>query len=283
MILDNSFDLVLTPNTKQNEEDTIQTPINRCKYQYLLKSNFLSEFLTKSDKEKVLQNLGIYELGGSWGNIKGNIENQSDLINYIGNPSNISYKLSDDPAITNVKQALDEALYKKLETTLIATPQLVELGTTISRINVSWKYNKPIVSQQLNGINIPTNYRNHTIYGIFSNSQLITLNVLDNKKVNTYTLLVEFIPAIYYADSTSIPPLPTVHKVLSKDGSCEININATNYIYIFIPTEYNKSKFYVGGIEGGFQKLDTISYNNISYDIWRSDNVNLGELTINIK
>lgn len=283
MILDNSFDLVLTPNAKQNEEDTIQTPINRCKYQYLLKSNFLSEFLTKSDKEKVLQNLGIYELNSSWGNIKGNIENQLDLINYIGNPSNISYKLLDDPAITNVKQALDEALYKKLETTLVATPQLVELGTTISRINVSWKYNKPIVSQQLNGINIPTNYRNHTIYGTFSNSQLITLNVLDNKKVTTYTLLVEFIPAIYYANSISIPPLPTVHKVLSKDGSCEININATNYVYIFIPTEYNKSKFYVGGIEGGFQKLDTISYNNISYDIWRSDNVNLGELTINIK
>lgn len=283
MILDNSFDLVLTPNAKQNEEDTIETPINRCKYQYLLKSNFLSEFLTKSDKEKVLQNLGIYELNGSWGNIKGNIENQLDLINYIGNPSNISYKLLDDPAITNVKQALDEALYKKLETTLVATPQLVELGTTISRINVSWKYNKPIVSQQLNGINIPTNYRNHTIYGTFSNSQLITLNVLDNKKVTTYTLLVEFIPAIYYANSTSIPPLPTVHKALSKDGSCEININATNYVYIFIPTEYNKSKFYVGGIEGGFQKLDTISYNNISYDIWRSDNVNLGKLTINIK
>ena len=62
------------------------------------------------------------------------------------------------------------------------------------------------------------------------------MNVLDSKKLTTYNTLVEFVPAIYYTDSTSIPTLPTTKKVLSKDGNCEININALNYIYIFIPT-----------------------------------------------
>lgn len=284
MMLDDSLDLLLTPNPKQSEEETIQLPTHKCKQQYLLKSNFLSEFLTKSDKEKVLQNLGIYEIGGgSWGNIKGNLEEQTDLIAYINNPSNISYKTSDNPFITNVQQALDEALYKELETTIVTTPQLVELGTTISSINISWNYNKTIVAQSLNGISLPSNKRNYNLQGVFSNTQSITLNVLDSKKLTTYNTLVEFVPAIYYTDSTSIPTLPTTKKILSKDGNCEININALNYIYIFIPTKYNKSKFYVGGFEGGFQKLKTTLYNNIQYDIWRSDNANLGKLTINIK
>lgn len=76
MILDDSFDLLLTPNPKQDEMETIKVPTVPCRQQYLLKSNFLSEFLTKSEKQKVLQNLGINELagGGSWGGGGGSIQ-----------------------------------------------------------------------------------------------------------------------------------------------------------------------------------------------------------------
>ncbi len=87
---------VLSP-VKQQEQCDIGKP--------LLKNNYLSEFITKSEKQKVLENLGINntiewgEIGGyiekqtdlfkkiketnGWGNIEGNIKSQTDLIDYI--------------------------------------------------------------------------------------------------------------------------------------------------------------------------------------------------------
>ena len=43
--------------------------------------------------------------------------------------------------------------------------------------------------------------------------------------------------------------------------------------------------FKVGGFEGGFSKVSTILFTNIynfteNYDIYRSDNVNLGDITV---
>ena len=43
--------------------------------------------------------------------------------------------------------------------------------------------------------------------------------------------------------------------------------------------------FKVGGFEGGFSKVSTILFTNIynfteNYDMYRSDNVNLGDITV---
>jgi hypothetical protein len=45
-----------------------------CTEQPLLKRNYLSEFFTKSEKEKVLKNLGI-NTSVEWGEIGGFVEN----------------------------------------------------------------------------------------------------------------------------------------------------------------------------------------------------------------
>lgn len=51
---------------------------------YLLRENFLNEFRSEVDKAKVRSHLGIPdEFDLSWGNIRGTIENQKDLINLI--------------------------------------------------------------------------------------------------------------------------------------------------------------------------------------------------------
>lgn len=50
----------------------------------LLKTNFLSEFVTEVDKQRARFNLGIPdESSFNWGNIGGSIQNQADLINLI--------------------------------------------------------------------------------------------------------------------------------------------------------------------------------------------------------
>lgn len=286
MILDDSFDLLLTPNSKQDEMETIKVPTVPCRQQYLLKSNFLSEFLTKSEKQKVLQNLGINELagGGSWGSIQGTIKDQLDLIDYISNPVNIKYKSVDNPTITNLKEALDSMLYTPLIISLSVSPNLAELGTTIKQVNISWKYNKKsIVSQTINTIPIPNSKRSYVMQGNFNTNQTFTLKVIDSAKNYTASTILEFVPAIYYGDSLETPTLPLTDKLLSKNRYCNITINAKNYIYIFIPNKYGTPNFSVGGFEGGFQKVGSCIYNTTNYNIWRSDNTNLGQTTVTIK
>lgn len=64
---------------------TIYTsPSERPKFDFLQTSNYLSEFKSEVDKARVRENLGIpdeYTL--YWGNLKGNIANQEDLIQLI--------------------------------------------------------------------------------------------------------------------------------------------------------------------------------------------------------
>lgn len=286
MILNDSFNLLLTPKPNQNEEQVIKMPTNTCKEQYLLKSNFLSEFLTKSEKQKVLDNLGIHELagGGNWGSITGNIKEQADLVNYVGNPLNIKYESMDNPDISNIKEALDKVLYTPLTINMSLSPPLAELGTTINSINILWQYNKSkLISQAINGLALPTDKRNYVMNGSFSTNQTFTLKVIDSAKSYTKSITLEFIPAIYYGDFDDIPKLPITNRLLTKSRQCTLNINAYKYIYIFIPVKYGAPSFYVGGFEGGFQKVGTTTYNTTQYNIYRSDNANLGQTTVVIK
>ena len=66
-------------------QPTVYTsPGERPKFNFLLTENYLSEFRSEIDKARVRQNLGIpdnYNL--YWGNIKGNIRNQLDLISLL--------------------------------------------------------------------------------------------------------------------------------------------------------------------------------------------------------
>ncbi len=114
-----------------------------CKTTYLLKENFLSEYMTNSEKEKVLKNLGILgediSFNTSWGQILGDITNQKDLystfIEIGDDATKMSYSNSNYPNVTNVKQALDTLASlinsdtPKWNYTLYCTPSTVYYGT----------------------------------------------------------------------------------------------------------------------------------------------------------
>lgn len=89
-----------------------------CKATYLLKENFLSEFVTKSEKEQVLKNLGI-DLGDktvTWGDITGNIDDQEGLQIFLRKDEieKLKYSNVNFPNIENAKEALDQALQNNL-------------------------------------------------------------------------------------------------------------------------------------------------------------------------
>lgn len=75
--------------------------------------------------------------------------------------------------------------------------------------------------------------------------------------------------------------------VLSETKSIRFTVNAgaNDYIWIALPTSYGTPKFTVGGFEGGFTSQGSfIHTNNLSYTanytLWRSDNKNLGSVTV---
>lgn len=108
-------------------------PGERPKFDFLLTGNYLSEYASEVDKARVRQNLGIPdEFTLYWGNIRGNIANQTDLIELInqvrqGITNNIS------TLQTNVS-ALTANLNRVSDTTSTLSESLQFLGPTLEEL-----------------------------------------------------------------------------------------------------------------------------------------------------
>ena len=282
----NTGNNILTP--RQSEEQS-------CKHQVLLKENFLSEFFTKSEKRKVLQNLGVNSTV-EWGEIGGYIENQTDLLrklkDYILKETNqdkavqqILYSNEAYPNITTLEQALDVALYQDLTISVKISPSVAESGDSIENVLLTWSYNKSNIKQQaIDNTTIDPNIRQLELEGPIVSSTTKKVVGNDGTKTVTGQATLNFYPGIYYGSGISQPPIQSMEKVLLPSRSCRITVNAeqNEYIWILLPINYGDPTFTVGGFSGGFQKVGSTSYKITNYNIWRSDNHSLGNTTINI-
>ena len=282
----NTGDNILTP--RQSEQQS-------CKHQVLLKENFLSEFFTKSEKRKVLQNLGVNSTV-EWGEIGGYIENQTDLLrklkDYILKETNqdkavqqILYSNEAYPNITTLEQALDVALYQDLTISVKVSPSVAESGDSIENVLLTWSYNKSNIKQQaIDNTTIDPNIRQLELEGPIVSSTTKKVVGNDGTKTVTGQATLNFYPGIYYGSGISQPPIQSMEKVLLPSRSCRITVNAeqNEYIWILLPINYGDPTFTVGGFSGGFQKVGSTSYKITNYNIWRSDNHSLGNTTIDI-
>ena len=280
--VDDSPELIFSPKSDNTVyEPPVKIP-HDCQHQFLLKDNFLSEFLTKSEKEKVLNNLGIYDLNNEsiWGQIKGDITKQKDLMEYLSQIFSDKYTNADYPEIKNIKDALDTALYKPLTISIQVNPNEILIGQTLD-IQISWDYNKSINNQEFDNTIISPSTRTYFLKNI-STDQTHTLTVRDSCKMYSYKINIPVVDSIDYIDSLEVPTKDSKFtRTQFKDGA-SLTVNAANYIYILIPTSLSNPKFYVNGFEGGFQKVGQLQYYT-DKNIWRSDNPNLGQTTVIIK
>ncbi len=277
---------VLTP--KQSEQQS-------CKHQILLKENFLSEFFTKSEKQKVLQNLGINSTI-EWGEIGGYIENQTDLLekfkNYIlkeaeGDTATeqILYSNEAYPNISTLQQALDMALYQDLTINITATPNIAELGDVLNDVLLTWSYNKSTIKKQtLDDQTIDESLRQITLKGPIVQTFTKKVTGNDGTKSASGKITVNFYPGIYFGTGEEQPRIDSMEKLLLPSRVCRLTVDASSleYIWILLPVSYGEPTFTVGGFSGGFQKVGSTSYKVTNYNIWRSDNHSLGNTTINI-
>lgn len=170
----------------------------------------------------------------------------------------------------------------------------VELGTTISSITFSWSTNKTPTSLKIGTTELDTSVTTYTLTGqsVESNTTY-KLTATDEKTSVEKTTAVSFVNGIYYGigeestiDSSFILKLT---KSLQGSRSKTFTVTAGNsqYIWYAVPTRYGACSFNVGGFDGGFSLIDTVSFTNASnytedYYVYRSDNDNLGIQTVKV-
>ena len=213
---------------------------------------------------------------------------------------NVTYTNDGYTGITNVKEALDYLLYTPLsiKSFNISIDRVLEKGRNVNGCVLNWSYNKTIQEQTLtigsSVIPLSINNSTYSYSNVISNNISFTLKAKDerNKIVNS-TINIVYCNKIYWGASSSTTYNNSFllnelsNSTISDNINRTIQVNATSnqYIYYVIPSRLGTPIFKVGGFEGGFSKVSTISFTNIynfteNYDIYRSDNVNLGDTTI---
>lgn len=176
----------------------------------------------------------------------------------------------------------------------IDTP-IVEMGTTVSKLFLSWTLNKNPKTQHLDGQEVPITQRNYLLNKTITTTTNLTLRVTDERETPaSKTATIQFLNGVYYGVSSSeiidSRGILTLHKELSnsKSRTFSVNCGVNDHIYYCLPSRLGACTFFVGGFEGGFTKTSTISFVNSSgysenYDIYKSNNKNLGNTTVKVQ
>lgn len=197
-----------------------------------------------------------------------------------------------ETAIYEHTQMLDELLYKAITINNFSiSKSTAELGEKLIGLILSWSYNKTPTYQKLDNVLIDTELRKYTVEKEISSNTSFKLEVSDGKTTVNRTASINFYNGRYYGVSNSETYdsdfILSLNKTLTNSRACNFTVNCGpgQYIFFAIPTRFGTPKFTVGGFEGGFSKVATIIYVNKyeyseSYDIYKSDNDNLGNTTV---
>ena len=214
-----------------------------------------------------------------------------------GNAEDIEYINGD---VSNVKEALDKLLYTPPSiNSFSANPPAVDydVGNAQGPITFSWVPNKAITSQSLTDIgDIPVSDRSAQYNSIISSDKTFTLTISDGKQSASRSLTYRFMHRAYWGASTApasytgafISSLSDSRLTTTRTGTVRVTAGAGQYIYYCFPASWGTPTFNVGGFDGGFELVDTLSFTNnygitTTYVIWKSDNPNLDSVTILIK
>lgn len=207
------------------------------------------------------------------------------------NGENILYFTEADTSITSVKDALDKLLYVPLTLNFSCRTPLFERGTTVNEIWFDWSYNKKVSYQKFNGETIDSELRSYKYTQPFTSNKNFTLVANDGKKEYNKSVNVTFSNGRYWGVSSSNVYDSNFIKSLNKElnesrvKTFTVNCGEGQYVFYCFPSKAGTPTFTVGGFKGGFIKVDTIAFeNNLgfieNYDIWKSENSNLGSITV---
>ena len=173
-------------------------------------------------------------------------------------------------------------------------PNISQMGSTVSA-KLTWNYtHSTIKSQTINNEAIENTLRTKTFTGV-TTTTTYTLAATSNSDVKkSKSATITFANGVYYGKSTTSTYdsalINSLTKQLSnsKGRTITVNAGAGEYIFYCIPSRLGTCSFNVGGFDGGFSKVATIEFTNSdsyaeNYDIYKSDNANLGNTNVTIK
>lgn len=266
--------------------------------------NAIHSAILNLEKNSVTGNEYIINIiNNNMNNINEQIEEINEKIDNISSvglgevkAENVRYTNSSSIAISTVKDALDILLAPELQINSfdVNINNIIEMGRTVESCIFTWSYNdKNIVSQNINGKVLNVSTRTYTYDIPFSSNITFTLVSRNIKNEVRSSKSIIFCNRIFFGalkepsgyNEDFLNSLSNNLLQSTKNGSVTITANEDQYIYYSYPLRLGEATFKVGGFEGGFDKVSTISYTNSSnftedYIIYKSVNSNLGETTI---
>ncbi len=169
-----------------------------------------------------------------------------------------------------------------------------EMGATITDILLSWALSKKPKTLTLDEQPLTVTDTSKSLSGqAIKSNKTWTLKAVDEKGATaTKTTSIAFLNGVYWGAKTAPDNYDSAF-ILGLSKALQANKTKTftatagsgEYLYYCIPSRYGEVLFNVGGFDGGFTKVSTIEFTNASgykenYDIYKSDNENLGKQTV---
>jgi hypothetical protein len=213
-----------------------------------------------------------------------------------GSSADIS-ELEED--VETLKQQMANLLYTAISVTSFThNAGTKEYGQTVSSVNLSWAINKTPTALTLDGEALDVSLRSKALTGLSITKdknktwKLVATDERGAKSEKTTT--ISFCNGVYYGvgaaqdayDSAFVMGL-TKNLRSNKLTSVTVTAGEGEYIFYCLPKRMGTCTFKVGGFEGGFELVATMSFTNASgytedYYIYKSVNANLGKTTVSI-
>ena len=173
----------------------------------------------------------------------------------------------------------------------------VEIGSTVDNVTLSWSFNKTPTALTLDGVEQAVDAEGAVLKELgLTAAKTWKLVATDERGATaSKTTSVSFLNGIYYGVGTAQDAYDSAFilgltKTLlgSKLASFTVNAGDGKHIYYCLPKRYGTCTFTVGGFDGGFDLIDTVSFTNASgyaedYYIYKSTNAGLGSTNVGVK
>lgn len=166
-----------------------------------------------------------------------------------------------------------------------ASPVTIEAGVA-TQITLTWTVSKTSYTATLNGEPVTGNSVTRTI----SEPTQFVLSVTDGHSTDSKTVGATTSTRIYYGADVDLSHVTSLQSIVSenKNRTFTVTAGAGEYIIYAYPKRLGLSEFWVEQFEGGFdepveQTITSGSGHSEVYYVYKSEQPNLGETTVEVK
>ena len=195
------------------------------------------------------------------------------------------------------KKKIEDLAYEEIVITAFSNSKnMVEIGTTVTEVSISWTINKTPKSLKLDGADVEVTETSKVFVGqSITADKTYSLVATDERGASSAkTTKISFLNGVYWGVGAASATLDNAFILgltkglqSSKAKTFTVTAGAGEHIYYALPARYGTPGFNVGGFDGGFGKAGTVEFTNASghteqYDVWKSTNASLGGTTVKV-